>query len=725
MASTRKSLVLDMGFRMDYFYQGKNLKPEDGIMLGNGSMGALVFGDGHLQISLDLISLWDHRLPKEYREKDFCYASLERCVQENRQEFDRLFDGCYNHPYPTKINAGMVNFALPLSPKSRFNLDYGTGVFSLIEGKEKITGYINANEDVLVLTSKEKLVFSFSTSPYLYAHYKNGGLGYPKPIEEEDADCHYLIQPMTGNKAYSILAYSAPFGDGWINLFSVFKGKEVNKKKQRLISYVAHALERKGKHLEFWNEYYAQSSLCTGDERIDSLYQKSLYFFGCNSRKKFPMTLQGVWTRNDGRLPPWKSDLHHDINVQMTYDAYRVTGHKKEGEVLVSYYRRLKKQFEKFASSFMGSGGLLIPGVMSQKGEALGGWGQYAFSPAVSIWALCPIADYYFFYRDQEFLKNVAFPFFQETEKCIRACLGKDSRGVYAFSWHSSPEYCENGDGSFFGDQTNFELTMLRYLYSTLVRLSRDLGQDETPYLEALQSLPEDYRDERGLLMISETHKFDMSHRHFSHMLMYKNLDMVDCFAERAVIQKDVKNLLDFGTEAWVGFSFTEASGLCSYARDGENALRYLEIFADAFTKENGFHMNEDYKHLGYSSVECYVMTLEANQGFVRSCADMMLQSYQGVVAVFPAIPLLWHKRGVSFSNLRVPGDHRVSASLKDDQIHLSIRLVHPDLLKIENRFGDQPVLKLDGKEMRMEARQGDIMMVEAKEEITYEGLFA
>ena len=133
--------------------------------------------------------------------------------------------------------------------------------------------------------------------------------------------------------------------------------------------------------------------------------------------------------------------------------------------------------------------------------------------------------------------------------------------------------------------------------------------------------------------MISETHKFDMSHRHFSHMLMYKNLDMVDCFAERAVIQKDVKNLLDFGTEAWVGFSFTEASGLCSYARDGENALRYLEIFADAFTKENGFHMNEDYKHLGYSSVECYVMTLEANQGFVRSCADMMLQSYQGVVA--------------------------------------------------------------------------------------------
>ena len=196
---------MDMGFRMDYFYQGKNLKPEDGIMLGNGSMGALVFGDGHLQISLDLISLWDHRLPKEYREKDFCYASLERCVQENRQEFDRLFDGCYNHPYPTKINAGMVNFALPLSPKSRFNLDYGTGVFSLIEGKEKITGYINANEDVLVLTSKAKLVFSFSMSPYLYAHYKNGGLGYPKPIEEEDADCHYLIQPMTGSKAYSIL----------------------------------------------------------------------------------------------------------------------------------------------------------------------------------------------------------------------------------------------------------------------------------------------------------------------------------------------------------------------------------------------------------------------------------------------------------------------------------------------------------------------------------------
>jgi len=47
------------------------------------------------------------------------------------------------------------------------------------------------------------------------------------------------------------------------------------------------------------------------------------HFNGAASRPDAPpIPLQGVWTRDDGDLAPWKGDFHHDLNTQMTYLAY-------------------------------------------------------------------------------------------------------------------------------------------------------------------------------------------------------------------------------------------------------------------------------------------------------------------------------------------------------------------------------------------------------------------
>jgi hypothetical protein len=32
-----------------------------------------------------------------------------------------------------------------------------------------------------------------------------------------------------------------------------------------------------------------------------------------------PITLQAVWTADNGQLPPWKGDYHHDLNTQLSY----------------------------------------------------------------------------------------------------------------------------------------------------------------------------------------------------------------------------------------------------------------------------------------------------------------------------------------------------------------------------------------------------------------------
>ena len=43
------------------------------------------------------------------------------------------------------------------------------------------------------------------------------------------------------------------------------------------------------------------------------------------------MPLQGVWTADNGGLPPWKGDYHNDLNTQMTYFGYHAAGNFDEG----------------------------------------------------------------------------------------------------------------------------------------------------------------------------------------------------------------------------------------------------------------------------------------------------------------------------------------------------------------------------------------------------------
>ena len=692
-------------------------------MLGNSSLGALIYGKDKLTVSLDLVNLWDKRFPSEFKDENFNFAYLSKNLKENYQEARRLFDQCYCHPYPTKINAALMEFSLPVDDSSTFALNYDDGRFSFENPSTRVEGYLDANKDVLVIHGSGFLPHSFSLSPYFYKSVEEGGLGYPDPSFFEEGEFDGFVQRMYGNFAYHAVCCRVRRQGEETLYISVAKGKNPAKTMRMLKNYARNEEKYLKNHLLFWKRYYEKSAVNIPDSKLSALYQKGLYFFGANSYKNYPLTLQGVWTMNNGKLPPWKSDYHNDINVEMTYDACLKNGRAQGLDILTGYLYEHKKDFEEFASSFMKTPGLLIPGVMSQEAKPLGGWPQYALSPAVSIWALSPLDNRYQYSRSKPFLSHVCYPFFKETEECIFPHLEKKG-GVYQLPFHSSPEFYEDDERSLFKEQTNFELTMLRYLYSKLVEYSKALGLPYAHYHEVLSSLPSYYRDEEGCLLIAPGCPFDHSHRHFSHMLMYKNLEMINPYKERVTIRKDIDKLLSFSTQNWVGFSFTEMSSLLSYIHDGEGAYKHLQIFEEAFVHPNGFHMNNDYKGLGYSSMDCYVMTLEANMGFVRAVEDMLLQDCFGIVSLFPAVPASFLEKGVSFKDLRLKGGHRISAELKGKIVRFEIDLLEPDTIKLENRFGKSSVFEVDGIKKNFQPKKDGLLIIKGEKKIAYEGLF-
>lgn len=70
---------------------------EDGMPLGNGKIGCLIWGTGEpLRFHLDRYDLWDEREAPQTKEPGFCYRNLIKLVRsgdaEDFREHDRLFD---------------------------------------------------------------------------------------------------------------------------------------------------------------------------------------------------------------------------------------------------------------------------------------------------------------------------------------------------------------------------------------------------------------------------------------------------------------------------------------------------------------------------------------------------------------------------------------------------------------------------------------------------------
>ena len=74
-----------------------------------------------------------------------------------------------------------------------------------------------------------------------------------------------------------------------------------------------------------------------------------------------------------------------------------------------------------------------------------------------------------------------------------------------------------------------------------------------------------------------------------------------------------------------------------------------------------------------------------------RSMQDMLLQSWGGVVRVFPAVPGAW--ADVSFEGLRAEGGYRVSASRKAGRtVAVAIRAERDGRLRLRDAFRGAPV---------------------------------
>lgn len=723
---------------------------DEAIPLGNGETGCLIWGNsGALRFSLDRGDIWDRTPSEEFLEEDFCYSTMVKLAKErNADELHRKFCRPYDkNAAPTKLPAGKLIFDFGESTAIHSSLDLATASAKVEifrgEGEPlRIDSYLHARDKIGVIHISAPLSdFSFRLENPAFGVRKADMTGetgeqsnvntsslwrlcYDVPTVVDTPEEKYFIQPITPDFQYGIFVHAGEKdGESWIiyRVATSLDGESWVEEARKLVMTfgVADSRETFASHQDWWKQFWFQSGLSLPDKRFEKNWYLTNYFLASCSRKgSYPMPLQGVWTADNGSLPPWKGDYHNDLNTQMSYLHYGKANHLEEGESFLDFLWKLVPKARDFAKNFYGTGGLCLPSVMAIDGTPLGGWPMYSFSPTNQLWTCQIFERHYRATGDLDFLRERAYPYIAESAQCVLELMKPGKDGKLYLPASSSPEIHSNSAESWLTPNSNYDLSLIRYAVTQLIEFSNILSNGkEERWQDALNRLPELAVNGDHVLMLSPDESLQESHRHFSHAMAVFPLRLMDMEdpKSREIINATITNLEVLGTGVWTGFSFTWMAELYAVQGNGNGAAYQLEVFWRNCCSQNGFHLNDDYKRRGTSSFHHRPFTLEGNMCAADALQEMLLYSERGVLRFFPAIPDEWAEEPLSFRDFLAGNGLLVSAGMEDGKISfITLKPRHSGTVLIRD-WGKLSHLTISGGVLRRCGTDAEVTLTAGK----------
>ncbi|MCH4147699.1 MAG: hypothetical protein LKG25_04505 [Prevotella sp.] len=664
---------------------------DEGMPLGNAVVGELVWQKGErLHFSLDRTDLWDLRATDSLSGPDYNFEWVKQHIARKdyapvQAKFDRPYDEL---PAPSKIPGAALEFNSNVLGKVVSNRLY------LHEALCRVGWSSGATLETFVLANRPVGWFVFHHVPaslepeILMPAYqktgemKDGGpvsgldlqrLGYQQGKVTRTGNTLSYHQQGYGGFSYDVVVSWKRVGDSLYGVWSISSSLSQDKAERD----VKEALQRGLKadfqqHIDYWYPYWKQSSISIPDTLLQRQYDREIYKFGSSSRKdSYPISLQAVWTADNGHLPPWKGDYHHDLNTQLSYWPAYIGNHLNEEMGYLNTLWNQRDVYKKYTREFFGKDGMDIPGVCTLDGKAMGGWMQYSLSQTVGAW----LSQYFYLHwkysADREFLKNRAYPFIKDVATFLeQQTTLKD--GIRTLDYSTSPEINDNSLEAWFPTITNYDLGLIRFNFKAAEELADDLGlSEEAQHWKKLSAQLPDYDlDAEGALTFAHGHPYNVSHRHFSNLMAFHPLGLIDWShgeKDQSIIKATLEKLHQVGPDWWCGYSYSWLGNLEARAFHGQEAYEALTTFAKCFCLKNSFHANGDQTKSGKSKFTYRPFTLEGNFAFAAGIQEMLMQSHTGIIHVFPAVPSTW--KDVSFRGLRAMGAFLVTAQRKAGKV--------------------------------------------------------
>ena len=714
---------------------------DEAIPLGNGALGALVWQKGdNLRISLDKSDLWDLRPMENMSKPEFNFKWVQQQVKDNKYKVvQEMFDVPYDKlPAPSKIPGAALEFdTKSLGEVVQVGLILKNAICETAWGNgAKLQTFVHASQPVgwfrfegvsenfipvLVPPQYRKEGVTTADNPVTGQDLQR--LGYEQgEVVKEPNKLVYRQKGWNGFE-YEVAVAWKHSGNTIVGVWTItssISAKEGQKTAGVLVSEMLNSTKFETavqSHAKWWKDYWGKSAISIPDTILEKQWYLEQYKFGSAARTDAPpISLQAVWTADNGKLPPWKGDFHHDLNTQLSYWPAYSANHLDLEEGYLNWLWKNRETFKKYTKTYFGTSGMNVPGVTTLTGDPMGGWIQYSFSPTVASWLAQHFYLHWVYTKDQAFLREKAYPWLKDVAVYLDEITVKDEKGMRKLPISSSPEIHDNSIKAWFSQTTNYDLAFIRWTFEKAAELAGELGKTEeaAKWTSDLKELPAFALDDYGGLAFAPGHPYVESHRHFSHLVGWHPLGVIDWSKgekDQAIIRATLTNLEKVGPDWWCGYSYSWLGNLYARAFMGEKAAETLRIFSENFCLPNSFHVNGEQHDKGYSKMKYRPFTLEGNFAFAAGIQEMLIQSHTGIIHIFPAIPESW--KDVSFNTLRTEGAFLVSAQRKGGTIEkVEIVSEKGGICKMKDPFGTKSYhLKFSWKGTLK--TEGEILVIE------------